>query len=336
MEKNIKVRAESLEQARQKFEEELPKGSFILKKYEYDTFDTQTHWYMGDSFDDAIEMAKEELPDPYMIKGDVIPELEKNTDLDIPVNIKADAEWSAEGRVKSYIEDRREFYSGGYGEEFYRIRFTLLTKKGFKGVFGIAKTENTYQVNIYIKAKGRIKYSRWAVIEAEITDEINVANERFLKYAKEYDTDYDAIKSLVSQNIDINYCDPAGRNALFYFCYNDEISQYLIDKGIDFKKIDSDFGDNVLSYCLRNDKSVAHQTHQFLIKNGIEADDKLLEEIREEERREEEDSKVWCSKCNKKVNTVEDGSYYDDGWMKDVDINCEICGTTLDHFRGQA
>lgn len=337
MKKTIKVEADTLAQARDKFEIELAKGAFILKKNEYDAFDTQTEYHTGQSGEDAVEKAKKELA-PFSIKGDLIPELEKGTNIYIPVNVQADSEWSAKIQVKSYIEDEYFRYKNfGYGvaEYYYSIESIVLIKKGFNGVFGVGKTENTYQVNVYIKANVRILYKTWAVIEAEITDDINIANKRFLKCAKDGITS--EVENLLSQGIDINYCDKNGRNALFNACHDYNISNFLIEKNIDFRKIDN-LGNNILTYCLRNNKHAHYQIKEFLEENGVIGvykDGTLAETVRQAERQAEEDRKEWCSKCNKKVYTIDDGYCYDDGWMEDVDIKCEICGTILRHYRGQ-
>ena len=335
MKKTIKVKAETLETARVKFEKELPQGAFILKKNEYDTFDSETAYFTGESVDDAIEKIKKELPIPFNIKGDLIPEIENGTNIYIPVKVQADSELSAELQVKIYIEDeyfRYKNFGFGVAKHYYSIKSIQLNKKGFNGVFGVGKTENSYQVNVYINANVRIKYKTWAVVEAEITDEINIANKRLFKYAK--DGAPSEVENLVLQGVDVNYCDADGRNALFYLCSNYKISQLLIDKGIDSLKSDNS-GDNILTYCLRNNCHAAYKIREFLEKNGIKEDPNLIKEIRQTKLREEGYSKTWCSKCNKKVHTVENGKYYDDGWMKDVDIICEVCGKVLEHYRGQ-
>ena len=245
MKKSIKVRAETLKKAREKFETELPQGAFILKKNEYDASESETRMYGGESVDEAIENAKAELPAPFFVKGNVVPVIKEGTNLFIPVNVKAETEWSAETRVKTYIEDKY-FYNTGYEAKraSYTVKNVELLKQGFKGVFGIGKTENTYQATVYINAWLTLNYNTWAVIEAEITDDKSYAERKMLQYAKDSDTEN--FMNILSQNVDVNCCDKDGRNALFHFCDNHKYSKLLVKSKIDFRKTDN-FGDNILN-----------------------------------------------------------------------------------------
>jgi hypothetical protein len=341
MKKTIKVRAETLEKAKKKFKEEIPNNVFILKIIdEFGTYkpNYDTGYSIGDTVEEAIAIAKEKLPDPYFIKGEVVPELEANTNIRVPVLIKANSDWQAKYIAEDYIKNRF-FPNAGFGvaEHYYLVIDNQMTQKGFKGVFGVGKQEDTYTVTFFIKPKVTLKYSMWSYIVAEITDDNDILNGTMIKCAKKQRLD--EVKKLIEQGADINYCDKDGRNALFYICHDFKISKLLIDKGIDFRKNDNN-GDNILTYCQRNDCVVHYNIGKFLEKNGIKKDEvlfkRMIREALESERREIEANKRWCPKCNIKVDTVDKNQkYYDDGWMEEVDITCSKCGTLIEHYRGQ-
>jgi hypothetical protein len=282
MKKTVKFRADTLEEAKTKFKEEISENVFVLKTInEFGTYKPtyDTGFSMGDTVEEAIESAKKRLPDPYFIKGEVVPELEANTNVRVPVIVKADSEWSAKSRADDYIKNRF-FPNAGFGEAKlnYAVVDNQLTKKGFKGVIGIGKQEDTYTVTFFIKPKVKLKYSMWSYIVAEITDEIRLANNKLLELAQYGSFDSKGIEHLISQGVDINYCDANGRNVLFYSCHDYKISKFLIDKGVDFRKTDN-VGDNILTYCLRGDCKVHNKTREFLENNGIEQDKSLLNEL---------------------------------------------------------
>ena len=332
MRKTIKVRAETLEQAKKIFNKKMTENVFLLKiVYESRAYKTDTGYYLGDTVEKAIESAKAKLPDPYFIKGEVVPELKANTNIKVPVLVKAEGEWSAKYRAEDYIKNRF-FPDAGFGvaEHYYIVIDKQLTKKGFKGVFGIGKQENTYTVTFFIKPRIRLKYSMWSYIVAEITDDVGILNETMIKYANK--GWFGKVVDLIEQGADINYCNEDGRNVLFYSCHDYEISKLIIDKGIDFRKKDN-FGDNILTFCLRKEKFINDNTRKFLINKGVKEDEALVEEIRQAERQAEEDKKKWCPNCKKKVKTTlgvfRTISGHGDYTVDEADVNCEICETKI-------
>lgn len=334
MKKTIKVRAETLEQARNKFKKEIPEDVFILRIIsEFGTYKPiyDTGYFMGDTVEEAIKSAKEKLPDPYFIKGEVVPELEANTNIKVPILIKAESDWQAKYTAESFIENQF-FPNAGFGvaKLYYTVINNQLTKRGFKGVFGIGKQEDTYKVTFLIKPKITLKYSFWSHIVAEITDDKDILNGTMIKYAKKQW--FDEVKRLIEQGADINFCDKDGRNSLFYSYHDFEISKFFLDKGIDFRKIDKS-GDNILTYCLRNDYHVEHKLRDYLEKHKIKEDKTLLKEIRKAKHQAEEDRKKWCPNCQKKVKTTL-GNWrtihgHGDYTVDEVDVNCVLCGTKL-------
>lgn len=343
MKKTIKVRTESLEQARTNFKEEIPENIFVLDIItEYGSYKPiyDTGYSIGDTVDEAIESAKKGLPDPYSIKGEVVPELKPGTNIKVPVLVKADSEWFAKHRAEDYFKNKF-FPNSGFGvaELSYSIIDTNLTQSGFKGVFGVGKQEDTYTVTFLIKPYVKLKYSMWSYIVAEITDDIYLANKKLLEFAKYGSFNLKGIERLISQGVDINFADEHGRNVLFYSCHDYEISKLFIDKGVDYRKTDT-MEDNILTYCFRNSYRIHDKIIAFLETNGIERDKDLVNRIHNEEReakqRAIEHNKRWCPQCNRKVITVdENDKYFDDGWMEEVDIKCSICGTLIEHYRGQ-
>jgi hypothetical protein len=348
MERTLKVKDETLQLAGEKLKKDLPKGAFILKRNEHNALHSHTTGcYGGESVEHAIEKAKKDLPDSFMLKGDVAYEIEKGTNIYIPVNVQAKDEWTAEQRVKSYIEDKY-FYNKGFEAKkaSYKIHDIQLLKKGFKGVFGVGKTENTYLVKVYIIAWVTIKYNTWAVVEADITDEIDIANSTFINYAK--NKIYSEVDSLVAQGVDINYFDENGRNALFYVCDNYKISKMLLNKGIDFRKTDN-LGDNILTFCLKNNNRIDYQIRVFLENHGLREDKVLIEKIAQknqlerkeqleiekmqrkewEQKESEKKRRRYCLNCKTIVETWDASYSYDDGWFTHIMIKCTNCNEVL-------
>lgn len=281
MKKTIKMRAETLEQARKKFKKEIPENVFVLKTIDefggyQPTYDTG--YLIGDSVEDLIEDAKARLPDPYFIKGEVVPEIKQGTNQYLQFNIQAENEWSAEYYIK-----KNWWHLTYKSHEFDEYKNTIisveLAKKGFKGVFGLGKIMDTYKVNVFVKPQVMLKYSMWSYIVAEITDDMDILNSTMIKCAKKQRID--EVKSLIEQGADINYCDKNGRNVLFYSCNDYKISKLLIDKGIDYRKADSS-EDNILTYCLRYNCEVHDKLTKFLKSNGIRQNKALLKEITRE------------------------------------------------------
>ncbi len=375
MKETIKVKGETIEQARTELMRKIPEGTFVLKRTEFNPWKPtyETGYCMADTVEEAIEDSKKQLPDPFGIKGEIIPELKSNTHIMIPVLVKAENDWQSKFRAEEYIKNKY-FCNAGHGvaEFHYKVTGNEIEQKGFKGLFGAGKQEDTYKVTFYMKPEIRLRYSMWPHIIAEITDSKVVAEQQLIKYSQRGSYDSKGIRELVSRGIDINYsdtkgknaliysseckdtemilfliengidinhCDNDGRNALFYSYDNYQITKLLIDKGIDFKKTDNR-GDSVLTYQVRRAGYVDEyrfndEIGKFLRENGVKADKKLISELNRKHEKELQDQKIWCPGCGKMVLWRTEGYDYDDGWMQDVDVLCNECGTLIHHYRGQ-
>ncbi len=347
MKDTIELRGETIEQVRKEFSKKILQGVFVLKITEFNpwksVFDTGFH--SADSVEEALELAKSKLPEPFKIKGQVTYEIKSGTHVMMPVLVKADSRYSAEFRAEEYIKNKYFSHANfGIAKSYYKILSNEIEQIGSKGLFGVGKQEDTYKVTFYLKPEIALKYSLWPYIMAEITDEIEVANEQFLQYCKFGSYDKEGAKRLISQGVDINctdkqgknalmysielrdkeiiefliangininHCDHDGRNALFYYSEADYNNiQYLIEKGIDYKKVDNT-GDNILTYQLRKSGNPYRLNFddklcKFLRENGITEDKKLISELKRQMEKEAEDRKKWCPKCQKKVNIVEE------------------------------
>jgi|GEM_PF-2114114 len=170
MQKNIEVKAETLEQVREKLQNEIPSNFFLKETNEYKPEIEYHYYYCNNSFAYAIENAKKHLPNKSFIKEIIKSEIIENTNIYIPFKMKTDSETQAKLQVKNYIENKYTTILDTR-KDFYRISKTQLIKKGFKGIFGIGTTLNTYEVKVHIFPVVLIKYKTWAVIKAKITDE---------------------------------------------------------------------------------------------------------------------------------------------------------------------
>jgi len=362
MKKTIKIKGKSLQHVREKYKKELADGTFVLHYNEWDSFKEKTGFYRDSSIEKATEKAKNSIPGYHDVME--ILNIEAEEYKDELINVQAINESDARFKVENYYKEKN----------YYNVSIIAvqLIKKGFSGIMGIGKIENTYQVKVYNYPNVRIIYKTWARIEAEITDEIEIANRSFLKYVQYgsfdregfnrllsqgininchdqnrknalfYLSDYkvdndisDTMRFFIKKGIDINHCDNKGRNVLFQTCHIYKISKFLIDKGINYRKTDNN-GDNILSYRLRNNKTVDNQIKEFLENNGIKEDATLIESIRQKERqtkleifREKEKRKKWCPNCKRKVETVNVGYSFDDGWREKIILKCIHCQEVL-------
>jgi hypothetical protein len=361
MKKTIKVKGNSLQDVREKYKKELPDGIFLLHYNEWDSFERKTEFYRDSSVEKATEKAKNSIPAYYDVME--ILKIEVDEYKDRLINVQAINELDARLRVENHYRGQNHYN--------FSVIAVQLIKKGFSGIMGIGKIENTYQVQVYDYPNVRIIYKTWAGIVAEITDEVEIANRKFFEYVQYGSFDKEGFKRLLSQGvdvnchdengknalfylsdsiidddisntmrffiekgIDINHCDNMGRNILFQSCHIYNISKFLIDKGIDYRKTNI-LGDNILSYRLRNNKTVDNKIKEFLENNGIKQDEAIIKEMSRAERQAAEDRKKWCPNCQKKVNT--DTNYntihgHGDDTVDKVDEICVLCGTTIDSY----
>ena len=269
MKETIKSKGETIVQAREELLKKLPEKSFILKRSEFSPWKPsyETGFCLADSIEKAVEDAKKQLPDAFGIRGDIVPELKNNTHVLIPVLVKAENNWQSKYRAEEYLKNSY-FPNAGHGvaEYHYEVISNELAQKGFKGIFGAGKQEDTYKVTFYMKPEIRLRYSMWHYIITEITDDPELAGQQLITFSRRGSYDSEGIKRLVLQGVDINFCDKNGKNALIYSseCKDPDLIQYLIENGIDINHCDND-GRNALFYSY-NDYKIS----RLLIDNGID------------------------------------------------------------------
>lgn len=123
-------------------------------------------------------------------------------------------------------------------EESVDIKKIDLAKKGSHGLFGFGKKPNIYNVELFYQAIVRIDYEYPAEIIAEITDDKNIANDKYLDYSEK--GNLEIVKLLLQQGVDKNACDSNGANALMLSAFSgkSEVSMFLIYSGIEINHKD--------------------------------------------------------------------------------------------------
>ena len=335
--KKIKTTAETLKKAKHLCENEIKNSNcrFVLNKREQEPQNLKTQYYFGSSFDKAIKKAEREFKHKDL-KEIIETETYKNTDKNVSEKIRAFTSEDAVRIAKVRLIDKY-FSNIDYGER--RFLFTInsveKSKNGFNGILGMWKSKNTYDVNIYVNARVRIKYKTWAVVEADVTSDLQEVGECFLQSIKE--SNHVKTINLIKQGADVNYCDENGRNALYHLMLNLEFSsisednykvmRYLLKKGINVNNEDN-YGEDILLHYERDiwNGKISKKIVMHLIASGLKSKFNnpfmYTKAVDDEPRR-------WCNKCSRMVDTINMGKSFDDGWREDIDLRCPFCMNTL-------
>lgn len=215
MEKKLKFKAETLSKAMAKLDQEIPSGFFLvdLQKSKQAELNKKAS---ADTIREAFDKAKKKIPnDAINIKENVVREPKKNI-------IK----------IIAFDEEKAQEAAMDKNVEAVNIVKIDMSEKGSRGFLGIGKKPNTYSIELLYQAIVKIDYTTYAEISAEITDDKADANESFLVYSEL--GNYQFVKYLINQGVDINTRNNDGATALIVSAFNGhpKVSYLLIDNGI--------------------------------------------------------------------------------------------------------
>jgi len=218
----MKIKAKTLSEANNKLYKQIPSGSFLVGLEECEPIKI-TKRGSADTIDEAIKKAKQGIPDDAInIKEDVVRQPLKDT-----MNIHAFDEDEVRGVA---IDDN--------AEAVHIVKVEIL-EKGSRGFFGFRKKPDLYNVELFYQAIADVAYMTYAEVTAELTNDIDVANEKFLFHSE--GGNYQLVKKLLQQGVDINVCNDNGATALILSTFNghSKISNLLIDNDVDINKKDN-------------------------------------------------------------------------------------------------
>lgn len=144
----ITVEADSLKEARETAKSQVPKGLRIISEEILSDGKTRSIRDVADTIEGASEKAQSELPPDV----EVIGKKQKTAPIRKAVTVEAFDEEHAREQVKRDIA------------ETARIEGIVLKKAGKKGILGIGKKPNWYEVQVFEQAVVEIKYKKKAKI----------------------------------------------------------------------------------------------------------------------------------------------------------------------------
>ncbi|MBN2587392.1 MAG: ankyrin repeat domain-containing protein [Candidatus Fermentibacteraceae bacterium] len=232
MERNLKLKADTLSKAEEELHKKIPSGFFLVASEQKESVRLSRR-VSADTIDEAFEKARKEIPgNAVNVKENVVRKPTREIK-----NLRAFDEAEA-GRV---AVDK--------SAEAFRIVRVDISEKGSRGFLGFGKKPNLYSVELFQQAIVEVDYSTPAEISAEITDNVDRANNEFLVHSEE--GSHQLVKILLKQGVDINACNSNGATALILSAFNghSQISNLLIDNGIDIHKKDNGGFNSLMVAC---------------------------------------------------------------------------------------
>jgi HEAT repeat protein len=153
----IKVEANSIEEAREMIKSQLPKGLYVLSEKVLSDGKQQIIESIAETTDAAFEKARYEIPKDAIIIGKKVL---RSSDLRC-IKVEAFDEQSAKEKIKRQIK-RTE-----------KVKDLKLTVRGSKGLLGVRKKPNQYEIEILQHAVVRITYKTKVVISATLGTDVN-------------------------------------------------------------------------------------------------------------------------------------------------------------------
>jgi hypothetical protein len=148
----IEVEAESLEEARERIESQIPDGAYLLSERVVCDGKPNTVKAIAETTEAALAKAQDEMPlDALVIRKTILVAPERTATI-----VEAFDEQSARTQVEGSIEHSTI------------IENLTLATSGKKGVFGIGKTPNLYRADIFHRAVVEIVFKANAKISATI------------------------------------------------------------------------------------------------------------------------------------------------------------------------
>jgi len=147
--RTIEIESNSLKEAREQIKSKIPKGFDVIREEILSDGKTKNIESTGETVEAAFEKAKSKLPS----NSEIIEKKRKRTPQKKVVTVEAFDEWIARSRVNI--------------DSDVRIESILMKGKGRKGVFGIGKKPNKYEIHLFEQAVVEIKYKKMAKILIE-------------------------------------------------------------------------------------------------------------------------------------------------------------------------
>jgi len=216
----LQITAETLSIAKEKLLEEIPNGFFLISMIETGPRKMSTK-ASSETINEALNQVRKGIPSNISNTKEEIVREPRKANVEV---IAFDSEQAKRRAVRS--------------EESVDIKKVELVKKGSQGLFGFGKKPNEYNVELFYQAIVEIYYEYPAEIIAEITDDRDIANDKYLDFSEKGNVEM--VKFLVQQGVDKNVCDSNGANALMLSAFSGktEISMFLIFSGIDINHKD--------------------------------------------------------------------------------------------------
>lgn len=221
MKNKLKLKAETLSEAKEKLDKEIPPGFFLiaLKIFKPAKLNKRAS---ADTIEEALDEAKKQILDEVInIKENVV--RKPYTDV---INIYA---FNEEESRRAAVDKKAEAV---------RIVRVEMVEKGSRGFLGFWERPNAYSIELFYKAIVEVDCMEYAEISAEITDNKDLANKNILVHSEE--GNYQLVKILLQQGVDIHACNNNEATALILSAFNghSKVSNLLIDNGVDVNKKD--------------------------------------------------------------------------------------------------
>jgi len=232
MKENLKIKAETVSAAMEKLYKKIPAGFFLISLEEYEPV-ALARRASADTIEEALKKAKQEISEDVMdIKETIVRKPHKDI-----IELHAFDEEEARGAAM----DKN-------AEAVHIVRVGIM-EEGSRGFLGFGKKPNVYSIELFYQSIGEVDCMAYAEISAEITDEKDIANEYFLNHSE--NGNYQLVEHLLQQGVNIHACNTNGATALILSAFNgySNISNLLIDNGLDINKRDHDGFSSLMVAC---------------------------------------------------------------------------------------
>lgn len=224
LKKDIVISEPTIEEARQKLEEKLSPGIFLIKAAETPPVSGVVEGYAA-TVEKAFEYAEKKLP--------------KNAS-DFKRDVLREASTFFEEIAAFSREDALDAHKTKTDpEKRHHVQNIQLARHGKKGFLGIGKKPDMFRLDICKQALVRISYKSFPEIHATITNDKALVKAFFIECAE--DGDFEKTKELVDQGVDVNAANSNGASALMLASFNGhhKVAFYLLDHKANVRHTDS-------------------------------------------------------------------------------------------------
>ncbi len=220
--KTLHARAETVTEAMESIKKQIPPGWFIRSSTEKKPLDQKTRC-TADTLEEALNKARGTMGINAVKK--------KETIVREPILKKE--------RVTAFTEEEARRKMNGISDEAIRLVGVELIETGKKGLLGMGKKPNMYELQLLYQAIVEIEYRSMAEISADISNDHILINVHFLENSEK--GNLNMMKEFLELGADINTRNRNGTSALMLSAFNghEEVSEFLIEKGIDIGSRDN-------------------------------------------------------------------------------------------------